>query len=74
MNTTLLYYELLVEDAGIPTKLGLNYSFVACEDTGWFKIIAAFSYFPIDLLIGNKIGNVYILIGLPKIFHADPSK
>lgn len=46
MNTTLLYYELLVEDAGIPTKLGLNYSFVACEDTGWFKIIAAFSYFP----------------------------
>lgn len=41
VNIMLLYYELVVEDAGIPTKLGLNYSFPELAllwpaETGWF--------------------------------------
>lgn len=50
VNIMLLYYELVVEDAGIPTKLGLNYSFPElallwpAETQSGFTITAVFSF------------------------------
>lgn len=80
----LLYYELVAEDAGIPTKLGLTYSlpearpFVACGNTGWFRdncciflpLASFFFFFPLLVI---KYEMFTFLLDC-KILHVDSSK